>query len=57
MLWNWSLQVLIAIDSSTLNSMKMPQIAILAFVFLGEGLTARISPGWCWWGFGQLLYN
>ena len=46
-LWNRSLpggrsaQVLTAVESSILNSLMMPQIAILAFVFLGEGLTTK----------------
>lgn len=40
-LWNHTLRTLTAVESSIINSLMMPQIAILAFVFLGESLTAR----------------
>jgi drug/metabolite transporter (DMT)-like permease len=40
-LWNHTLRTLSAVESSVINSMMMPQIAILAFVFLGEALTGR----------------
>lgn len=54
-LWNRSLQVLTAIESSILNSLMMPQIAILAFVFLGEGLTAKDIAGLALVGIGTLV--
>jgi drug/metabolite transporter (DMT)-like permease len=38
-LWNASLRVLSAVESSILNSLMLPQIALLAFVFLAETLT------------------
>ena len=44
-LWNRSLQVLKAVEASILNSMMLPQIALLAYVFLGEGLTAKDIGG------------
>jgi len=40
-LWNHTLRTLTAVESSVINSLMMPQIAVLAFVFLGEGLSAK----------------
>lgn len=40
-LWNHTLRTLSAVESSVINSLMMPQIAILAFVFLGETLTGK----------------
>src|SRR5215207_657517 len=40
-LWNRTLQTLSAVESSIINGLMMPQIAILAFVFLGETLTGK----------------
>jgi drug/metabolite transporter (DMT)-like permease len=40
-LWNKSLQELTAVESSIINSTMLPQIAILAWVFLGETLNMR----------------
>jgi len=40
-LWNKSLQSLTAVESSIINNTMLPQIAILAWVFLGEPLTLR----------------
>lgn len=54
-LWNRSLQVLTAVESSILNSLMMPQIAILAFIFLGEGLTAKAIAGLALVGIGTLV--
>ncbi len=54
-LWNRSLQVLTAVESSILNSLMMPQIAILAFVFLGEGLTAKAIAGLALVGIGTIV--
>jgi drug/metabolite transporter (DMT)-like permease len=54
-LWNRSLQVLTAVESSILNSLMMPQIAILAFVFLGEGLTGKAIAGLTLVGVGTLV--
>jgi drug/metabolite transporter (DMT)-like permease len=54
-LWNRSLQVLTAVESSILNSLMMPQIAILAFVFLGEGLTGKAIAGRTLVGVGTLV--
>lgn len=54
-LWNRSLQVLTAVESSILNSLMMPQIAILAFVFLGEGLTTKNIAGLVLVGIGTIV--
>jgi drug/metabolite transporter (DMT)-like permease len=54
-LWNRSLQELTAVESSILNSLMMPQIAFLAFVFLREGLTARDIFGLVLVGIGTLI--
>ncbi|HJQ15023.1 MAG TPA: DMT family transporter [Anaerolineales bacterium] len=40
-LWNHTLRTLSAVESSVINSLMMPQIAILAYVFLGETLSGR----------------
>ncbi len=44
-LWNTTLQTLTAVESSILNSTMLPQIAILAWVFLDEPLTTRQIVG------------
>jgi drug/metabolite transporter (DMT)-like permease len=40
-LWNHTLRTLSAVESSIINSLMMPQIAVLAFVFLGETLNEK----------------
>jgi len=35
-LWNKSLQMLTAVESSIINGTMLPQIAILAWIFLNE---------------------
>lgn len=40
-LWNRSLRVLTAVESSVLNGLMLPQIALLAVLFLGERLSGR----------------
>jgi drug/metabolite transporter (DMT)-like permease len=44
-LWNHTLRTLSAVESSVINSLMMPQIAVLAFVFLDEGLNAKEIVG------------
>jgi drug/metabolite transporter (DMT)-like permease len=44
-LWNKSLQTLTAVESSIINSTMLPQIAILAWVFLDEPLGGRQVAG------------
>lgn len=54
-LWNLSLQTLTAVESSILNSLMMPQIAILAWVFLGEALNVKSIVGLVLVGSGALI--
>ena len=44
-LWNHTLRSLTAVESSIINSLMMPQIAVLAFIFLGESLTGKEIAG------------
>lgn len=44
-LWNRSLQTLSALESNLINSTMLIQIALLAWVFLGEALTAKALLG------------
>lgn len=44
-LWNKTLQTLSAVESSIINNLMLPQIALLAFVFLGEALTGKEIMG------------
>jgi drug/metabolite transporter (DMT)-like permease len=54
-LWNQTLRTLTAVESSVINSLMMPQIAILAFVFLGEALSAKEIWGLILVGSGVLI--
>jgi drug/metabolite transporter (DMT)-like permease len=54
-LWNLTLQTLTAVESSVINSLIMPQIAILAFVFLGEALNPFEITGLILVGVGALV--
>lgn len=44
-LWNNSLQVLSAVESSTINNTMLIQIAALAWIFLGETISGRQLTG------------
>ena len=54
-LWNRTLQTLTAVESSVINNLMLPQIAILAWVFLGETLTGRQIAGLVLVGLGVIL--
>jgi drug/metabolite transporter (DMT)-like permease len=54
-LWNHTLRTLSAVESSIINNLMMPQIAILAFVFLGETLSGKEIAGLVLVGFGVIL--
>ena len=54
-LWNQTLRTLTAIESSVINSLMMPQIAVLAFLFLGEALSAKEIWGLILVGIGALI--
>jgi drug/metabolite transporter (DMT)-like permease len=44
-LWNKSLRTLTAVESSVINNTMLPQIVILAWLFLGESLNLREVTG------------
>jgi drug/metabolite transporter (DMT)-like permease len=44
-LWNNTLRTLTAVESSILNSLMMPQIALMAVFFLGEKLAVKEIAG------------
>ena len=44
-LWNHTLRTLTAVESSIINGTMLPQIAILAWIFLGEPLNTRQIGG------------
>jgi drug/metabolite transporter (DMT)-like permease len=54
-LWNCSLRVLSAIESSILNNTMLFQIAVLAWLFLGEQLTLAETAGIVLAGIGTLV--
>jgi drug/metabolite transporter (DMT)-like permease len=54
-LWNHTLRTLSAVESSIINSLMMPQIAILAYIFLGETLNAREFLGLVLVGLGVMV--
>jgi drug/metabolite transporter (DMT)-like permease len=54
-LWNLTLQTLTAVESSVLNNTMLPQIAVLAWLFLGESLSPRRLLGMILVGFGALI--
>jgi drug/metabolite transporter (DMT)-like permease len=49
------LQTLSAIESSVINSLMMPQIAVLAFFFLGEALSVKEVIGLILVGVGVVV--
>ena len=54
-LWNHTLRTLTAVESSIIGNLMLPQIAVLAWVFLGEALTARQIAGLVLVGVGTLV--
>lgn len=54
-LWNNSLRTLTAVESSLINSTMLAQIALLAFVFLGEALGWQDLIGMVLVGIGALV--
>lgn len=54
-LWNNSLRTLTATESSVINNLMLPQIAILAYLFLGEGQTWRQIAGLALVALGTLI--
>lgn len=54
-LWNKSLQTLTAVESSIINGTMLPQIAVLAWIFLGEPLGTKEILGLCLVVIGTLV--
>jgi drug/metabolite transporter (DMT)-like permease len=54
-LWNHTLRTLSAMESSIINNTMLVQIAILAWLFLGEQLTWQEGMGMALAGFGALI--
>jgi len=54
-LWNHTLRTLTAVESSVINNTMLPQIAILAWLFLDEPLSARQIIGMTLVGAGTLV--
>ena len=54
-LWNHTLRTLTAVESSIVANLMLPQIAVLAWVFLGEALTLRQIVGLALVGVGTLV--
>jgi drug/metabolite transporter (DMT)-like permease len=54
-LWNRTLRTLTAVESSIINSTMLAQIAVLAWVFLGESLTWQRGVGLLLAGVGTLI--
>jgi drug/metabolite transporter (DMT)-like permease len=53
--WNHTLRTLSAIESSVINSLMMPQIAVLAYFFLGETLSIKEVIGLLLVGIGVVV--
>jgi len=49
------LRTLTAVESSILNSLMMPQIALMAVIFLGEGLSVKEIFGLVLVGIGVIV--
>jgi drug/metabolite transporter (DMT)-like permease len=54
-LWNHTLRTLTAMESQTINSTMLIQIAVLAWIFLGEPLSSQKIVGMTLTGLGTLL--
>ena len=54
-LWNFTLRTLTAVESSIINSTMLIQIAVIAWVFLGEHLSMRQLIGMVLAGVGVLI--
>lgn len=53
--WNHTLRTLTAVESSVIANIMLPQIAVLAWIFLGESLTTRQVVGLVLVGVGTLV--
>ena len=57
LLWNKTLQILSAVESSIINSTMLIQIAVLAWVFLGEQISLYNLIGLAFAAVGVILVN
>ena len=57
LLWNKTLQVLTAVESSIINNTMLIQIAVLAWIFLGEQITIYGLVGLALAALGIFLVN
>jgi drug/metabolite transporter (DMT)-like permease len=53
--WNHTLKTLSAVESSVINSLMMPQVAVLSIIFLGESLNLKQVVGLLLVGLGVLV--
>lgn len=53
--WNYTLQTLSAVESSIIHNLMMPQIAIMAWLFLGESIGTKELIGLVLVGVGVLV--
>jgi drug/metabolite transporter (DMT)-like permease len=56
-LWNKTLQILSAVESSIINNTMLIQIAVLAWIFLGEEITVYGLVGLAFAAGGIFLVN
>ena len=54
-LWNYTLQTLTAMESSIINNTMLVQIAILAWIFLGESIDLKLGLGLVFVNAGVIL--
>jgi drug/metabolite transporter (DMT)-like permease len=54
-LWNYTLQTLTAMESSIINNTMLVQIAILAWIFLGESINLKMGVGLAFVSIGVIL--
>ncbi len=54
-LWNYTLQTLTALESSIINNTMLVQIAILAWIFLGESIDLKLGIGLVFVSAGVIL--
>ena len=54
-IWNYTLKTLTAMESSIINGTMLIQIAILAWLFLGEGISLKEIMGMCLAAVGAFL--
>ena len=54
-IWNFTLRSLTAVESSIINGTMLIQIALLAYLFLGEGISLKEGMGLIIAGIGAIL--